>query len=126
MLIRSAGRLAIFACLFAAVGLPVSPALAQEKTPENSPQEVQEAAAPRSISDIIRILDHYKPDPAAIDKARATLKLSPPETDDRGTLFQYYFDRGIAASRLSDAPEALASFRKARDNMTPEIGRAHV
>ena len=91
----------------AALALPSFCAFAQGKEDESPDQQVQETAAPRSIDDIIKVLDHYKPDVAAIEKARATLKLPPPESTDRAVLFRFYAGRGAAAFKLGDSTESI-------------------
>ena len=120
MPIRLLFRLVLAVCCSIAIGIvPASPVWAQDKPEQEPGREAPQAAAPRSISDVLQILDQYKPDPGSIAKAQATLKLSPPETTDQNALFQFYFDRGLAAGRLSDNVETIASLRKARDSMTP-------
>ncbi len=83
-----------------------------------------EAPPPRTVTDIVRVLDQHKPDSEAIARARATMKLPPPATQDRAELFKYYYERSQAALRLSDANETIDSLRKARDNAVPGEARA--
>ena len=99
--------------------LSVVGAIAQEKPATAADQQSQEAAAPRSIEDIIKVLDHYKPDLAAIEKARETLKQAPPDSEDRTSLFRFHRARAAAATRLGDSTEAIDSLRKAREYMPP-------
>ncbi|MBM3347003.1 MAG: hypothetical protein FJY55_11000 [Betaproteobacteria bacterium] len=49
--------------------------------------------APRSISDILKVLDHYKPDPAAVARAQAELQQEPPKTTGRVALREFYLQR---------------------------------
>ena len=113
-------RLVTFACCALAMFMgPFSSAWAQGNPEQEPGREARQAAAPRSISDVLQILDQYKPDPAAIEKARATLGQLPPDSTDPDVLFPFYFERGQAAARLSDNVETIASLRKARDSMTP-------
>lgn len=102
----------------AVLAMPVFAAFAQERQDGASPPQLQEAAAPRSIDDIVKVLDHYKPDAAAIEKARATLKQSPPESTENAVLFRFYSERAGAANKLGDSTEAIASLRKAREYMS--------
>jgi CHAT domain-containing protein len=109
---------------FAAVAFPAlmllaCGAFAQDKQAQAPDQQAREAPAPRSVSDIITVLEQYKPDAAAIEKAQATLKLELPQTDERKTLFNFYFERGLAARTLGDDNEGIVSLRKAREFMTP-------
>ena len=90
---------------------------AQDKPAQEQP--IQEAPSPRSIDDIIKVLDQYKPDVASIEKARATLKLAPPETEDRSVLFRFHYARAGAANTLGDAAEFIVSLRKALDFVDP-------
>ena len=118
---------AVFAaCLFPAVFLAPfanSPLHAQQPAaapkPASEPQvvEVPPPPAPRSVSDVIKILDQYTPDPTAADAARATLALPAPTTEDRKALFKYYFQRGLAARKLSDDSGAIIDLRKAREHL---------
>jgi len=94
-------------------------AFAQDKPAQAPDQQAQEAPAPRSVSDIIAVLEQYKPDPAAVEKAQATLKRELPQTDDRKILFNFHFERGLAARKLGDDNEGMVSLRKAREFMTP-------
>jgi CHAT domain-containing protein len=68
---------------------------------------------PRSVSDILKVLDHYKPDPAAVSKAREEMKQVPPKTTDRVALREFYLQRARAADRLGDASHNLADLREA-------------
>ena len=102
-----------------ALAMPAFGAFAQDKPAQPPDQPVQQAAAPRSIDDIVKVLDHFKPDAAAIEKAQATLKLPPPESTDRATLFRFYSERGFAAYKLGDSTESIASLRKAHEYNTP-------
>ncbi len=106
-----------FARLIAGASIALSAALvgAQDQ-PAQEPQ-AQEAPSPRSIDDIIKVLDQYKPDIARIEKARATLKLATPETEDRAELVRHYYARWSAANTLGDLTEGIASLRKAREFM---------
>lgn len=84
-----------------------------------TPPQAETAAPPRTVADIVRILDHYKPDPAAIAQARDTLGRPAPQTEDRKVLFDFHYARGLAARKLADDNEAIASLRKARTYMAP-------
>lgn len=90
----------------------------------DAPKEEAEVPPPRTVADIVKILDHYKPDPAAVDQARATLARPAPQTEDRKALFDHYFARGLAARKLADDNEAIVSLRRAREYMTPATSEA--
>jgi len=96
-----------------------APAAAPNPAATAEPQvvEVPPPPAPRSVSDVIKILDQYKPDPAAADAARATLALPAPPGDDRKALFKFHFQRGLAARKLSDDSGAIIDLRKAREHL---------
>ncbi len=112
-------RTALTALGILIASLQAAPLLAQQKEAEAEPlaAEAPAAPAPRSIEDIIKVLDQFKPDPARITAARAALALPTPQTDDRTALFRHYFQRGQAARRLGDDSAAIVDLRKARDYM---------
>ena len=94
----------------------VNASSAQQTVPESAPEpRPTEAAPPRTVEDIIKVLDQYKPDPAAADAARAVLAQPVVESDNRRTMFTQYYQRGQAARKLSDDSAAIAELRKARE-----------
>lgn len=70
---------------------------------------------PRTIADITRMIDHYKPDPREIDTAKANLALPPPAGDDRGSWFEYHRMRGDAYEKLGLVASQIAELRKAAE-----------
>lgn len=74
---------------------------------------------PRSIDDIERLLDHYKPDPAAVDKIRAEADAAPPATEERVALFRFYWFRGLAADKLGRTSQYIADLRRAAEYGEP-------
>ena len=86
----------------------------QPAAPAAEPAPV-EAPPPRTVDDIIKVLDQYKPNPAAIDAARAVLAQPLMESGDRQTLFRQHYQRGMAARKLSDDSTAITELRKARE-----------
>ena len=86
----------------------------QAAAPAPEPAPV-EAPPPRTVEDIIKVLDQYKPNPAAIEAARAVLAQPVVESGDRQTLFRQHYQRGVAAQKISDDSLAIVEFRKARE-----------
>ena len=76
-----------------------------------------EAAPPRTVADIVKILDHYKPDPSIAAKAREASSAQPPASTDRKTLLRFYIDRSRAASRIGSTTQQINDLRKAREYM---------
>ncbi len=76
-----------------------------------------EANAPRSVSDIIKVLEHYKPDTSAVNAAREVLARPMPASEDRTSLFRHHYARGTAANTLGDNTLAIAELNKARQYM---------
>jgi CHAT domain-containing protein len=76
-----------------------------------------EAPPPRTIEDIVQVLEQYKPNPAAIEAARAVLAAPVLESGDRQALFRQHYQRGVAARKLSDDSTAIIELRKAREHL---------
>jgi CHAT domain-containing protein len=91
------------------------PAAAPNPAATAAPQVVEVPPPPRTVDDIIKVLDQYKPNPAAIDAARAVLAQPVVESGDRQTLFRQHYQRGMAARKLSDDSTAITELRKARE-----------
>lgn len=79
---------------------------------------------PRTIEDITVILDRQKPDPAAVEAARARADQAPPETSDQDTLARFYFERGLAAREIGRAKQEIADLTKALGYVRPAGGVA--
>ncbi len=69
-------------------------------------------APPRTISDIRAILDSENPDPALIEKLKATANAVPTGKESRTELSQFYFDRSAARSQLGKLADAIADANK--------------
>jgi CHAT domain-containing protein len=78
-----------------------------------APAQAQTKTAPRNIGDILKVLDHYKPDPAAVAKAQAELAQQPPAGADNTALRDFYIAKSRAADKLGIVADAAASLREA-------------
>jgi CHAT domain-containing protein len=79
----------------------------------------QPAPPPRSIADVLAVLDQQKPDPQQVDRLRAEVAKQPPATSDPIDLRNFYMRRGLAANELGMVAQALPDFRKALEYMPP-------
>jgi CHAT domain-containing protein len=70
-------------------------------------------ATPRNINDILKVLEHYKPDPAAVAKAQAELNQAPPQSADQRVLRDFYLQRARAADKLGAAAQSVADLNQA-------------
>lgn len=68
---------------------------------------------PRTIDDITRQLEHYKPDPATAAKALEEANLQPPAGADDATLFNFYWKRASAAIKVGRVSQQINDLRKA-------------
>ena len=59
-----------------------------------------ESAPPRSIDDVLKVLEHYKPDPTDAQQAREAAERQPPNTTDAVDLAKFYLERARAAQRI--------------------------
>src|SRR5687768_10993680 len=75
----------------------------------------QGAPPPRSVADVLAVLDQYKPDPEKVSRLKAEVDRQPPQTTDRVDLFKFYVARGDAAGQLGMVTQQLADLRKARE-----------
>lgn len=71
------------------------------------------APPPRTIEDILVVLDQFKPDPALAENARAELNQEPPATGNAKELADFYFKRGRASRRLGLLGRQIVDFREA-------------
>jgi CHAT domain-containing protein len=69
------------------------------------------AAAPRTIEDILTILDQYKPDPQSVQDAQGRAFRPAPKTEDRATLAIFYLERGRAAREIGRLRQAVADLK---------------
>ncbi|MCC6611044.1 MAG: CHAT domain-containing protein [Burkholderiales bacterium] len=80
-----------------------------------------QVAAPRTVTDIVKTLETYRPDPAAVERIRALASEEPPKTEDRQALASFYFERSRAAFNIGLHAQAAADMRQAADL----YGRGH-
>ena len=74
-----------------------------------------QSAPPRSIDDLLKVLDHYKPDPKVAEKARADADRQPPNTDDKKDLADFYLARGRAAAKIGRVSRQIEDLRRAAE-----------
>lgn len=70
-------------------------------------------APPRNVDDILAILEHYKPDPVAVEQLRAAVAAEPPATDNRQDLAIFYHRRSRANESLGRQRQRVADLNKA-------------
>lgn len=95
-----------------ALGMPSAAQVQGSARPADSVVEIIKAP-PRTIDDITRLLDHYKPDAQIAGEARAASEALPPESGDRKTLFDFYADRADAAARVGRVRQQIEDLRRA-------------
>jgi CHAT domain-containing protein len=78
----------------------------------------QSAPPPRSVADVLAVLEQYKPDPEQVNRLKAEVAKQPPQTADPVDLRRFYLDRGLAAGQLGLVAQQLADLRKALE-LTP-------
>ncbi|HWT55272.1 MAG TPA: tetratricopeptide repeat protein, partial [Rhodocyclaceae bacterium] len=83
-----------------------------------APSDNLDRPPPRTIDDLTKLLDHYKPDPATAAQARAAAEQADPNTSDRQELFNFYVKRAQAAADLGRVSQQLQDFRKATENIS--------
>lgn len=93
----------VFLCLLA----PAAPRAA-EPSPAVAPP-------PRTIDDVTRLLEHYKPDPAVAERLRAEADAVPPAAGDRDALFRFHWLRGLAAGKIGRIDQQIADLRRAAE-----------
>lgn len=74
-------------------------------------------AAPRSIADVVKVLEHYKPDPAVAARAREVAAAQPPASTEREVLFKFHVERARAAAKIGNNTQQITDLRKAREYM---------
>jgi CHAT domain-containing protein len=72
-------------------------------------------APPRTIRDIVDMLERHAPNPAAVQRAQGVFDRAPPATEDKRTLIEYWLARARAAEALGLSGDELEARRKARD-----------
>lgn len=100
------------ACLFPALLLAFGQPLAAQES-QVSTAEIR--LPPRTIDDVVRLLDHFKPDPAVAAKAQeAATALAPPDAS-RAELFEFYLQRGRANAKIGRIDQQIADLKQAAD-----------
>ena len=126
---REKARPSVVACVIAAMNAAngranVAVAVPLEAAPKAVPGTALPAgfvAPPRTISDITAILDGEKPDPALIERLKATANGVPTGKELRAELSQFYFERSAARSQLGRLAEAIVDANKGI-----EVGRGAI
>lgn len=68
---------------------------------------------PRRIEDVLRLLEHYKPVPEAVQRARDLAAAKPPEGAGKEQLVDFYRRRAMANARLGRVDQQIADLRLA-------------
>jgi len=68
---------------------------------------------PRRIDDITKILDERSPDPATVERLIAAANATPPTGVNKLQLQAFYYQRGMAATKLGRYRQSLMDFREA-------------
>jgi CHAT domain-containing protein len=79
----------------------------------------QSAPPPRSIADVLAVLEEHKPDPEKVNRLRTEVVKQPPATSDPVELRDFYTRRGMAAVELGMVSQALPDLRKAYEYTPP-------
>ncbi|MDP1681761.1 MAG: CHAT domain-containing protein [Burkholderiales bacterium] len=75
--------------------------------------EIAKGNAGRSVQDITAAMSYYKPDPELARSARAKIGATPPATDSKRDLANFYRERGQAAASLGLIEQQIADLREA-------------
>lgn len=98
---RACGALIVAAAML--MGSPISSGA--DSAPASAP--------PRSVSDLLRVLETYKPDPARVAQLRAAVKQEPPVDTTGPALAEFFLGRGRAAWDLGLPAQAAADLDRA-------------
>ena len=74
-----------------------------------------DAPPPRSVADVLAILDQQKPDPDKVNRLRELVAKQPPDPNDKVLSRRFYLERGDAAVQLGLLKQAIADLRHALD-----------
>lgn len=74
-------------------------------------------APPRTVEDILAVLDQYQPDPAAVERLRAAAVAEPPVTSNRQDLAIFYHRRARANESLGRLTRQIADLNKALEHV---------
>ena len=78
-----------------------------------------QAPPPRSVADVLAILDQHKPDPEKVSRLRELVASQPPDANDKVLSRRFYVERGEAAAQLGLLKQSLADLRQAFDLLAP-------
>jgi CHAT domain-containing protein len=67
---------------------------------------------PRTVEDILAVLDQYKPDPAVAERARADLTAQSPAEGAPKDFADFYYKRALAAQRLGLLSQEINDLRR--------------
>ena len=81
---------------------------------------------PRTIQDVLRAVESSKVDPTEIEKAKATLALPVPQTQDNEVLHAFYRKRADAYQRVGKIEEAIRDMRLATKEHRSSAQRARI
>ena len=73
----------------------------------------QTAGPPRTIADVLALLQRYQPEPGKVAQARTLLHAPPPTSDRPGDLYAHHNARAWAAQALGDNRAEIEAFEKA-------------
>jgi CHAT domain-containing protein len=76
-------------------------------------------APPRRVDDILRLLDHYRPEPALVQRARDSVAMVPPAGTDGELLVDFFRRRAAAAARLGQVDRQIADLQAAIGHSQP-------
>ncbi len=96
-----------------AAALLALPSVAAHAEAQPAPAAEVLKLPPRSVDDITRLLDHYKPHPDVVAKTRAAADAEPVQGAEAPVLAEFYWKRGLAAAKLGRAEQAIADLRQA-------------
>jgi len=68
---------------------------------------------PRTITDIIRVLEETRPDPQQVEATRRAAEAQPPAGTTGTALANFHYERGTARAELGQTDGAIADFRSA-------------
>ena len=66
---------------------------------------------PRTVEDILAVLDQYKPDPAAAQKTREAIDRQPPATTNQNEVALFYHERAGVAGGIGLVSKQIADFQ---------------
>ena len=94
------------------INIFVSPYLMAQASKEDAVEIENIKVPPRDIKDILKILEQTKQDQSQLEKAKAVLALTIPNTTDSEILNHFYYRRATAESILGNSKDALEIMKK--------------